>query len=343
MKSAPPGNESELLDHLTRPGDALVEAVREIESPLIVVGAAGKMGPSLCVLARRAAERAGRNLEVTAVSRFRDRARKRWLESAGIRTEEADLLTRSALDALPDSVNVVFLVGLKFGTSRAPWLTWATNTLAPAHVSERYPRAKMVALSTGNVYPNSSVARGGSVESDPLTPSGEYANAAVARERLFQFHSERNGTPIALLRLNYAVDLRYGVLVDIARKVLAGEPIDLTQGHLNCIWQGDANDRILRSFQLAAAPAESFNLTSPEIHSVRDIAFAFGVHFRREPRWIGAESDTALLSNAARMTEALGAPAMDLDTMIAWTADWIRNDRPTYGQATHFEVRDGAY
>lgn len=274
--------ESELEEILTRPGAALLDAIKTYSSPLLILGAGGKMGPTLAVLAQRAAEAAGHRLDVVAVSRFGDTALRERLEAGGVKTVGCELLDAQAVAALPDSEDILYLAGLKFGTAQNPAATWAMNTLVPARVCERYPRSRMVALSTGNVYPLSEASRGGSTETDALTPLGEYANTAVARERIFEFHSRRNGTALALLRLFYAVELRYGVLADIARKVHAGAPIALGNGSFNCIWQGDANEMILRSLPLAASPPSVWNLCRPEIFSVRQVAMRCGELLGRE-------------------------------------------------------------
>jgi nucleoside-diphosphate-sugar epimerase len=335
------GTEQELEEVLTRPGAGLINFIKELSSPLLILGAGGKMGPTLCVLARRAAEAAGHRLDVVAVSRFSDDSARRWLEERGVKTASCDLL--NSLDRLPDALNIIYLVGLKFGTAQNPSATWAMNTLVPTRVCERYPRSRIVALSTGNVYPLSEVSRGGSVESDPLTPLGEYANAAVARERIFEFHSSRNGTDVALLRLFYAVELRYGVLVDLARKVLSGEPIPLANGSFNCIWQGDANEMILRSLALVTSPPAAFNLCRPEIFPVRQIAAQLGELLGRAPIFTGSESATALLGNPSRICATLGPPSTPLGTMLRWTAHWAKQGGRDLGRPTHFEVRDGNY
>jgi nucleoside-diphosphate-sugar epimerase len=301
------------------------------------------MGPTLAVLAREAAARAGHTLETVAVSRFSDSTARTWLESRGIRTVQADLLERKAFQRLPDAQNIVYLVGLKFGTKQAPELTWASNTLVPAYTMERYAGSRIVALSTGNVYPMVTVTSGGAREDSPLTPLGEYANAAVARERVFAYFSRKQGTSVALIRLNYAVELRYGVLVDIARKVHTGEPVDISNGFLNCIWQRDANEMILRALALAAAPAEPWNLTGPEALRVRDLAEFFGRQLGKAPAFAGQESNTALLSNAGRICGLLGKPATSLERVLRWTADWVRSGGRLLNKPTHFEVRDGHY
>src|SRR5262245_36933385 len=334
----------EALDELmTRPRAALVEFIKTLSSPLLILGASGKMGPTLAVLARRAAEAAGHDLQIVAVSRFSDGESRRWLETRGVRTIACDLLERDALSALPDASNLFYLVGLKFGTGQNPSPTWAVNTIVPTLVAERFPRARIAALSTGNVYPFVPVTSRGAAETDALTPLGEYANAAVARERLFEFHSQKNGTPIVLLRLNYAVDLRYGVLVDLAQKVWAGEPVDVTMGYLNCIWQGDANDMILRSLALASSPAIALNLTGNKVCSVRKLAEQFGDLMAKRVHFVGTEAETALLSDTSRACKILGEPSTPLDSILRWTADWIMHGRRTLNKPTHFEVRNGKY
>jgi nucleoside-diphosphate-sugar epimerase len=296
-------------------------------------------------MARRAADVAGRgySLQIVAVSRFSDASARDWLDARGVKTISRDLFDRAALASLPDSQNVVYLVGLKFGTSRSPASTWAANTLIPANAAERYPKARIAALSTGNVYPLAPVSSGGFPESAPLTPLGEYANSAVARERIFEYFAAKNATPMTLVRLSYALDLRYGVLVDLAQKVYAGQPIDLTTGYVNCIWQGDANDAILRSLALATNPPTALNLTGTEKVSVRQAATRFGELMNRPVEFTGAEADTALLSDTSLMIEWLGKPAMPLDTVLRWTAHWIMDGGSTLNKPTHFEVRDGAF
>ena len=337
------GSVDQLDDLLTTPAASLVEFIKTVSSPLVILGAGGKMGPTMAVLAKRAAETANHPLDVIAVSRFSDAKARLWLEERGVKTLICDLLDRDSVARLPDTENVVYLVGMKFGTSQDPSPTWAMNTLVPAHVVERYPRARIVALSTGNVYPMSDVSRGGSLETDPLTPLGEYANAAVGRERIFEFLSRRHTTPVVLLRLFYAVEMRYGVPVDIARKVHAGQPISLENGSFNCIWQGDANQMVLRSLALAASPPAVFNLCRPEVFSVRDVATRLGVLLGRGPKFVGSESPTALLGNPIRVCDALGTPAVPLEPMLRWIADWVKSGGANLGKPAHFEVRDGRY
>jgi nucleoside-diphosphate-sugar epimerase len=336
-------SEAELDDVLTRPNEQLCRAIESLSSPLIVLGASGKMGPSLCVLAQRASQAAGHRMRVIAVSRFSNSPTRAWLEDRGVQTLSCDLLDRRSVEKLPDSRSVVYLVGQKFGTQQNPSSTWAVNTLIPSYVAERYSRSRIVALSTGNVYPFVSVASGGATEADPPAPVGEYAAAALARERIFEFYSKKEKTPVVLLRLNYAVELRYGVLLDIALKVWHHQSIDLTTGYLNCIWQGDANDLILRSFHLSASPPGVFNLTGTSILSVRDLAQRFANLLGRPSRTIGTEAPTALLNNARCMCTRLGPPTTSLDRVLQWIAGWVMNNGATLGKPTHFEVRSGDF
>jgi nucleoside-diphosphate-sugar epimerase len=336
-------NEQELDAVLTQPGPELTAYIRTVVSPLLVFGAGGKMGPTLAVMAKRAAEAAGHPLEVIAISRFSDAATRLWIEQNGVRTITCDLLDREAVRKLPDTNNLINLVGYKFGTSANPSATWAMNTLVPANIAERYNKARIVALSTGNVYPMSEITRGGAPETSPLTPLGEYANAAVARERLFEFFSLRHNTPLCLLRLFYAVELRYGIISELARAVAAGDPIEIATGAFNCIWQRDANEMILRSLTLASSPPAVFNLCQPEIFSVRNVAAELGERLGVAPLFHGAEATTALLGDARKIRQALGQPPTPMDKILDWTAQWVQGGGRDFHKPTRFAVRDGAY
>lgn len=334
---------AELDEALMSPTPDVVEAIRTMPGPIVILGAGGKMGPSLAGLARRALDAAGRPDPVIAVSRFREIGSRQWFHDRGIETIAADLLDPLAVTALPDTETVLYLVGLKFGTAQNPAVTWAANTLIPAAVSTRYRRARIVALSTGNVYPMVPTTGPGACETHALTPLGEYPNAAVARERLFEWHSRQNETPMVLARLSYAVDLRYGILHDIARRVWLGQPVPLATGRFNCIWQGDANALILCMVAHATHPPLVLNLTGPEFLSVREVALELGRRMQREPLFAGAETETALLSDTRRCRALLGVPKVTIDDMIEATADWVSHDRPSLGKPTHFEVRDGIF
>lgn len=336
-------NESHLEQILTEPGPELREFIRTVSGPLLILGAGGKMGLTVAVMARRAADAAGHPLEVIAASRFSDPESRRRIEALGVRTATVDLLDPHSLRQLPESQDVISLVGLKFGTARDPAQTWAVNTLAPTNGVARFPDARWVQLSTGNVYPQMPVSGDGATEDEPLTPVGEYANAAIARERLFEYAGQLRRTRGVRLRLNYAVELRYGVLVDIALRVWRGNPVDVSNGCFNCIWQGDAADRILRSLGLAANPPPAFNLCRGDFLSVRETALEFGRLLDRPVTFVGQESATSLLSNPARLNALLGAPRMPMEKVISWTADWIRSDGRTLDRPTGFEVRTGRY
>lgn len=336
-------NETELEEALSRPTEADVEAMRALQGDLLLIGASGKMGPTMAALARRASEQAGVERRIIAAARFTDPASRQALEAAGAETATCDLLDRASIEALPDAPNVLYMVGQKFGTSGDAARTWAINAYAPGVAAERFRGSRIVAFSTGNVYPLTPVASGGPTEKDPTGPVGEYAQSALARERLFAFFAERNGTPTAILRLNYAIDLRYGVLHDIGTRVHAGTPVDLATGYVNVIWQRDANSVALRSFAHAATPAFVLNLTGAATESVRAIAEKFAQRFGREAIFNGAETETALLNNAALCKQMFNPETATIDEMIEWTADWIAQGGRALGKPTHFEVRDGKF
>ena len=323
-------NEEQLEDFLSQPSDADRQALAALEGDLLVLGAAGKMGPSLVQRARRAAPR--KNIYAVARSPI-----------PHVETITADLLDRAQLAALPDAPNVIFMAGRKFGSTGNEPLTWATNALLPALAAERFAHSRIVAFSTGNVYPFVPVESGGATEETLAAPIGEYAQSALARERMFEYFSAKNGTPITILRLNYAIDLRYGVLLDIGRKVFERQPINVTMGHVNVIWQGDANSACLRSFTLCQSPARVLNLTGGETLSVRFIATRFGERFAIQPVFEGEEAPTALLSNASKIHSLLGPPDIGVMDMIDMTADWIQTARPTWSKPTHFESRSGRF
>ncbi|WP_081816691.1 NAD-dependent epimerase/dehydratase family protein [Fodinicurvata fenggangensis] len=330
---------AELEDFMARPSRVLADELGQLDGDIMVLGAAGKMGPSLCRLARNAAP----DKRIIAVARFSDPAAKAELEAAGIETITCDLLDPAALEALPRVRNIIFMAGRKFGAEGNQPLTWAMNVHVPARVAEVFRDSRIVAFSTGCVYAFAPVDGMGADEDTPLTPPGEYANSCIGRERMFSYFSDLHGTPGRLFRLNYAIDLRYGVLHDVARKVKDGQPVDITMGHVNVIWQGDANAQALRSLYHSTAPTSPLNVTGPEVISVRWLAEEFGRLLEREPVITGQEAETAWLSNAAQACATFGYPLVPLKRMMAWTADWLQREQPTYGKPTQFEVRDGAY
>jgi nucleoside-diphosphate-sugar epimerase len=337
-------NEQQLEDLLSEPSEADARAMAEMPGDLLILGVAGKMGPSLAKRARRACERAKVSKRIIGIARFTGgQEARREIEAAGIETIGADLLEPGVLAKLPDAPNVLYMAARKFGSTGNEHLTWAMNTLLPGLVADRYAASRIVAFSTGNVYPFVAVARGGATEDTPMAPVGEYAQSALGRERIFHFFSERNHTPVILLRLNYAVELRYGVLLDIGQKVFERRPIDLAMGNVNVIWQGDANSIALRSFGLAQSPPVTLNLTGPETVPVRWIARRFGERFGVEPGFEGTEGDTALISNAARCHKLFGYPSVTVEQMVEWVADWIGMGGATLAKPTHFETRDGRF
>jgi len=317
--------------------------VRRLDGDIVILGAGGKMGPTLALMAAKAQRAAGKGRKVTAVSRFSDTALRQLLEEAGITTVSCDLLDRDAVRALPDCGNVIFLAGQKFGTSDSPEGTWAMNTLAPSHVAERYAEARIVAFSTGCVYSFAAVFSGGSREGASTAPEGDYANSCLGRERIFEYAARRWGTRVCLFRLNYAIDFRYGVLLDLAQKVEAGQEIDVSTGHVNVVWQGDANARALQCLELAESPARAINITGPETISIRETARRFGELLGKEPVFTGTEAPTAWLNNAGESFKLFGYPTVALDEMIEWTAAWVRSGGRTLDRPTHFETRDGKF
>ena len=342
VQPAPRSNE-ELDDALSAPAPGVVDALRDAPGDLIVLGAGGKMGPSLARMARRAADRLADGRRIIAVSRFSSAETERELAEYGVVTIRADLLDRQAVAHLPDAPNVIFMAGQKFGTTGAPAATWAMNVLVPSFAAERYAGERMVAFSTGNVYPLTPVTSAGSAEHHALGPIGEYAQSCVGRERILEFLSGRHGSPLALVRLNYAIALRYGVLTDLALAVRDGTPIDLTMGYVNVIWQGDANAMALRALAHTCQPPLVLNVAGPECVRVRDIALAFGQRFGRDPHLTGTEAPDALLSDSSRAQALFGPPRIQAATLIEWTADWIDGGGATLGKATRFEARDGGF
>jgi nucleoside-diphosphate-sugar epimerase len=340
---AAPTTESELEELLSRPTPGLLASLDAAPGDLMVLGAAGKMGPTLARMARRALDHLGRRDRVFAVARWSSTDSANRLREAGVDVARCDLLDRSAVASLPEAPNVIFMAGQKFGTSDSPAATWAMNVVVPAIVAERFAKSRIVAFSTGNVYPLTPVTRGGSRESDAVGPVGEYANSCLGRERVFEFYSARHGTSVAIVRLNYAIDLRYGVILDIALRVWRGEPVDLRMGYVNVIWQGDANARALQCLAHAASPPFVINVAGTETIAVRDIAMRFGEAFGRAPVFSGSEAEDALLSDASLSERLFGAPTVSFGQMFSWVADWVRTGAPVLGKPTHFETRDGQF
>lgn len=337
-----PTDLASLEDNLSEPSQQLVEMFKRLPGDVLIMGAAGKMGPTLSRMARRACDLAGTPRRVIGVARFSNQATARELEEHGVDTVQGNLLDPALLDSLPDAPLIVYAAGMKFGSTGNEPLTWATNTHLPSLICRRFPKSRIAAFSTGNVYGVVPSNRR-SLETDPLNPVGEYAMSCLGRERIFQYFAQAHGTPIAILRLNYATELRYGVIVDLARKVWAGETVDVTMGYANVIWQTDANAIALRLLEHASTPAAIFNIAGPEVFRVRDICERLGKLLDRRPHITGTEAPDALLSQGRKASELVGSPSVDLDQIMKWTAEWVKRDGATLGKPTHFEVRNGKF
>ncbi len=337
-------NEKDLEDFMSTPTQRVVDALRESSDDIAILGIGGKIGVTLGMIAARAMRLAGTGRRVIGVSRFSDAAARRKLEEAGVECVACDLLDRDSVDALPNAGKVVFMAGKKFGTSGAEETTWAMNTVAPANVAWRYRRSAIVAYSTGCVYDFETPYSGGSAETDAPRPVGDYAQSALGRERVFQHFSRADGTRVCILRLNYAIDPRYGVLHDIAHKVASGKAVDLATANLNCIWQGDVLERTLLAFGHAASPALFLNITGPETASVRRIAVEFGRRFGKTPVFTGdGESGRAYLNDASLSFGLFAYPRVTLAEMIDLQAAWMTAGGGSLGKPTHFETNDGNY
>lgn len=338
-----PADLSSLESRLSEPSDRTISTFQRMSGDLLVLGAGGKMGPSLVRMARRAADASQRNCRVIAVSRFSDEQLRHQLNDCGVVTISGDLLDPQFLRSLPDCENVMFMAGFKFGATSSPGAAWATNAYLPGAVMNRFRGSRIVAFSTGNVYGMTDVTGRGSVETDELRPVGEYAMSAVGRERIIAFFSDAHQTPTAIVRLNYAVDLRYGVLVDLATKVFRNEQISLEMGSFNCIWQGDANAMALACFDLTATPSRVLNLTGPDVISTRSVCEEFGRLMNRNVRFVGQETSTALLSDAGRTLNKLGPLRVTSQELIHWTADWVNRGGENLNRPTHFDEIDGKF
>jgi len=329
-----------LEDVMTTPPAGLVRDLARVPGDLIVLGVGGKMGPTLARLAKRAAP----EKRIVGVARFSEPGLRAGLARHGVECIQADLLDRGAIARLPKLPNVVFMAGRKFGSTGAEALTWAMNVHVPALVAEAFAGSRIVAFSTACVYPFVPVASGGATEELPTTPPpGEYANSCVGRERMFEHFSRQHGTPGRLIRLSYAIDMRYGVLHDVARKVLAREPIDLSMGHVNVIWQGDANSQALRALAHCTAPTSGLNVSGADVTSIRAVAVALGERLGVSPVFTGIPAPTAWLVNTGAAQRLFDPPEVALETLIGWTADWVARGLPSLGKDTHYDVRDGNY
>ncbi|MDP1583610.1 MAG: NAD(P)-dependent oxidoreductase [Bradyrhizobium sp.] len=324
---------------LCRPSQALIDDLASVDGDIMILGVAGKMGPTLAGLAKAAAP----DRRVIGVARFSDASVKAWLESRGIETLSCDLLDEAAIRTLPKVQNIIFMAGRKFGAEGDLSLTWAMNAHVPALVAQAFPNSRIVAFSTGCVYPFVPVDGKGADESLSPDPPGEYAQSCVGRERMFEYFSRKFSTRGRLFRLNYAIDMRYGVLHDIASKILQGKPIDVSLGHVNFIWQGDAAAQALRCLAHCDTPTSPINVSGHEILAVRDLAADLGARLGRDPVIVGTEQPTAWLTDTSLAVKLFGLPIVDTGQLVAWTADWVARAMPSLGKPTKYEVRDGRY
>jgi len=335
--------EATLDKMLTTPSAGLVADMKKLKGDIMILGAGGKMGPTLAVLAKNAVTAAGVDKRVIAVSRFSDPFAVKLLEENGVETISADLLADGALEKLPDIENIIYMAGRKFGTGADASATWVMNTSLPTLVARRFKGANITVFSTGNVYPMVEPSTGGCSEDVPVSPIGEYAMSCLGRERVFEQAAREFGTKVLMYRLNYAVDLRYGVLYDLASKILAEEPIDLATPAFNCIWQGYANEAAIRSLLHAESPAAYLNVTGPEIVSVRFAAEELGKALGKAPVFTGEPGEKALLNNAGKCMELFGYPEVSLKALIRWQAEWLQSGGRTLNKPTHFEERSGKF
>jgi nucleoside-diphosphate-sugar epimerase len=333
----------QLEEMLSDPTPAAIKAMGNMKGDLIILGVAGKMGPTLARMAKRASAAAGVTRRIIGVSRFSNPVEEPALNAHGIETIKADLLDQAALDALPDAPNVLYMAGMKFGATGKEALTWAMNTYLPGMVCNRYPESRIVAFSTGNVYGLKAVASGGSVETDIPNPVGEYAMSCLGRERMFEHFSRTLKIPMAIIRLNYATEMRYGVIVDLAKKVWAGETIDVAMGHFNVIWQADANAMTLAAFDHVTTPPLLLNVAGPEIVRVRDVCETYGRLMNKPLNFTGTEASDALLNNGSLGYKLAGRPRVSLEQQLKWVAQWVMSGGASLGKPTHFESRDGNF
>lgn len=334
----------DLEEALSRPTNGVLDTLMSLDGDVMVLGAGGKMGPTLARMVRRGLDEIGhKQRRVIAVSRFSSQRAAQALQQHGVETIACDLMDREAVKALPEVPNIIFMAGQKFGTSDAPELTWVMNTLVPAIVAERYAKSRIVVFSTGCVYPLMPADGRGALEDDPLTPPGEYANSCVGRERVFAHYAKQHGTATLFFRLCYAIDLRYGVLLDVAQKVAQGLPVDVTMGYAHVIWQGDANARAIQCLAHVSSPPTALNVTGLERVSIRELALCFGEKLGRPAIITGSESPMAWVWDAARSYELFGPPSVTMEEMMDATVQWLQSGGERLGKPTHFEVQDGQF
>lgn len=337
------GDEAELDEVMTRPSLKLVQMMKRLKGDIAILGIGGKMGITLGGLAARACREAGVQKKILGVSRFSDSQNREAVEKMGVQSIRCDLLDPNEVRKLPKVENVIFMAGRKFGTVSEEAATWASNTIIPANVAQHFTKSRIVVFSTGCVYPLVHITSGGCKETDPANPVGEYAQSCLGRERIFEYYSRKNKTASLIYRLNYAIDLRYGVLQEVAQRVWTNKPIHLTMGYVNVIWQGDANSKAFLCLDHCSVPPAIMNVTGSKILSIRGLALQFGELMNRRVTFVGKESPTALLNNAAKSEQELEKSRVTLDQMLRWTAHWITHGGSSLNKPTHFEVRDGQF
>lgn len=336
-------NEDKLNEMLTTPSAALIEDIKKIEGDIMILGAGGKMGPTLCLLAQNAVKAAGIDKKIIAVSRFTDEIATKLLTDNGVEIIKCDLQDSTALNELPDVKNIIYMAGRKFGTNGNEWQTWGMNSVLPALVCEKFRKSSIVVFSSGNIYPLVPIHSGGCKETDSTGPIGEYATSCLARERSFEYAAHKFGTKVFMYRLNFAVDLRYGVIYDIAEKIMSNTPISVTTPVFNIIWQGTANEIAIRGLLHASENIEIMNVTGPETLSVKAVAEELGELLGKKPEYCGEESDVAYIANSGKMLDTFGYPEITASTLIKWQAEWIKAGGRALGKPTHFEERGGKY
>lgn len=336
-------NIEDVYHKLLEPSEDLIADITKLDGDILILGVGGKMGPALAKLARQAVLKSGTDKKIIGVSRFSEQGLEAELNELGIETISADLLEDDQLQALPDVKNVLYLAGTKFGTTGKESFTWAMNSYLPGRVAQKFINSRMVVFSTGNIYHLTPVTQGGATEERLPEPVGEYAQSCLGRERLFQYYSTKHNIPVLIYRLNYANDVTYGVLMDIAKSVDQGKPIDLRMGNVNVIWQGDANEMALRALHHCEVPAKLLNITGPETASVRWIAEEFGKMFNKKPLFENEENPTALLSNASESFRLFGYPKVTLKNMLIVLAEWVKQGGKTMNKPTHFQEREGKF
>ena len=339
----PLSTEAQIDAALSEPTPQLVECFGRLKGDILILGVGGKVGPTLAQTAVRAAEASGVSRAVIGVDLFPTAASRTRLDRLGVKTVKADLMKPGAFEALPDAPNVMYMIGRKFGSTGAEWGTWLTNVFLAGEAARRYRKSRIVAFSSGNIYPFLPLGTNGATETTPPSPLGEYAMSCLGRERMFDYYGNEAGAKVLQFRLNYAAELRYGIVLDVAMQVWNGTPINVSMGHVNVVWQGYVSAVALQCFELAASPPRVLNVTGPEIVPIRWMATRLGELMDKKPKFVGEEALNALLSNSTQCHKLFGYPQVNVDTMIEWVAHWVMRGGATLNKPTHYETRDGKF